>query len=47
MLNHRNAMQDGQIKYDEFTAMMKKGNQEAAANPNKRRSGVFTTQLAT
>lgn len=34
--------QDGHINYDEFVAMMKKGNPEAAA-PKKRRSGVFAT----
>ncbi|KZV44448.1 calcium-dependent protein kinase 34-like [Dorcoceras hygrometricum] len=33
---------DGRINYDEFVAMMKKGNPDAAANPKKRRDGVFT-----
>lgn len=30
-------MQDGRINYDEFVAMMKKGNPDGAANPKKRR----------
>ncbi|KAK6141757.1 hypothetical protein DH2020_024500 [Rehmannia glutinosa] len=34
---------DGRINYDEFAAMMKKGNPEAAANPKKRREGVFAS----
>ncbi|KAL1545205.1 Calcium-dependent protein kinase 17 [Salvia divinorum] len=33
---------DGRINYDEFTAMMRKGNPEAAANPKKRRNSIFT-----
>ncbi|XP_011090473.1 calcium-dependent protein kinase 17 [Sesamum indicum] len=32
---------DGRINYDEFAAMMKKGNPEIVANTKKRRSGVF------
>ncbi|XP_057801100.1 calcium-dependent protein kinase 14-like [Salvia miltiorrhiza] len=35
---------DGRINYDEFVAMMKKGNPDMAANTKKRRSGVFTTE---
>jgi hypothetical protein len=31
--------QDGRINYDEFVAMMRKGNPEA--NPKKRRNDVF------
>ncbi|KZV52967.1 calcium-dependent protein kinase 34-like [Dorcoceras hygrometricum] len=34
---------DGNINYDEFVAMMKKGNPEAAVNPKKRRDGVFVS----
>ncbi|EPS60659.1 calcium-dependent protein kinase 17, partial [Genlisea aurea] len=34
---------DGRINYDEFVAMMRKGNPEAAPNPKKRRSGVFVS----
>lgn len=30
-------MQDGRINYDEFAAMMKKGNPDALTNPRKRR----------
>ncbi|KAG6409963.1 hypothetical protein SASPL_128007 [Salvia splendens] len=33
---------DGRINYDEFVAMMKKGNPDMAVNSKKRRSGVFT-----
>lgn len=29
--------QDGRINYDEFVAMMRKGQQDAATNPKKRR----------
>ncbi|CAI9781314.1 unnamed protein product [Fraxinus pennsylvanica] len=32
---------DGRINYDEFVAMMKKGNPDAAANPKKRRGFSF------
>nr|GMD71431.1 calcium-dependent protein kinase 17-like [Ipomoea batatas] len=32
---------DGRINYDEFVAMMKKGNPDAAANPKKRRDVSF------
>ncbi|KAH6765942.1 calcium-dependent protein kinase 17 [Perilla frutescens var. hirtella] len=32
---------DGRINYDEFTAMMRKGNPEAGANPKKRRNSIF------
>ena len=32
---------DGRINYDEFVAMMKKGNPDMAVNTKKRRSGVF------
>ncbi|KAL0437169.1 UNVERIFIED_CONTAM: Calcium-dependent protein kinase [Sesamum radiatum] len=32
---------DGRINYDEFAAMMKKGNPEIVANTKKRRSGVY------
>lgn len=32
---------DGRINYDEFVAMMKKGNPDAAANPKKRRDVLF------
>lgn len=35
-------LQDGRINYDEFAAMMRKGNPEAAANPKKRRNSIFT-----
>ncbi|KAL7113547.1 hypothetical protein ACP275_04G067700 [Erythranthe tilingii] len=34
---------DGRINYDEFAAMMKKGNPDSAANPKKRREGVFVS----
>ncbi|PIN26126.1 Ca2+/calmodulin-dependent protein kinase, EF-Hand protein superfamily [Handroanthus impetiginosus] len=34
---------DGRINYDEFVAMMKKGNPEASANPKKRRDGFFAS----
>lgn len=30
-------MQDGRINYDEFAAMMNKGNPDALTNPKKRR----------
>lgn len=36
-------LQDGRINYDEFTAMMRKGNPEGAANPKKRRNTVFAS----
>lgn len=35
--------QDGRINYDEFVAMMKKGNPDMVANTKKRRSGVFVS----
>lgn len=34
-----NSLQDGRINYDEFCAMMRKGNPEA--NPKKRRDDIF------
>lgn len=36
-------VQDGRINYDEFAAMMRKGNPEAAANQKKRREVVFAS----
>lgn len=35
-------LQDGRINYDEFVAMMKKGNPDAGMNPKKRRD-VFVS----
>ncbi|KAL6524322.1 Calcium-dependent protein kinase 17 [Orobanche gracilis] len=43
IINEVDADHDGRINYDEFAAMMKKGNPEAAANPKKRREGVFAS----
>ncbi|PIA60139.1 hypothetical protein AQUCO_00400793v1 [Aquilegia coerulea] len=37
ILSEVDADNDGRINYDEFAAMMRKGNPEAAANPKKRR----------
>lgn len=34
-------VKDGRVNYDEFAAMMKKGQTEAGANPKKRRDDVF------
>ncbi|KAL0419499.1 UNVERIFIED_CONTAM: Calcium-dependent protein kinase [Sesamum radiatum] len=34
---------DGRINYDEFAAMMRKGNPDTAVNPKKRREGVFAS----
>lgn len=36
-------VQDGRINYDEFVAMMRKGNPDMVANTKKRRSGVFVS----
>lgn len=36
-------VQDGRINYDEFVAMMKKGNPDLGVNTKKRRSGNFGT----
>ncbi|GER41909.1 calcium-dependent protein kinase [Striga asiatica] len=43
IISEVDADNDGRINYDEFAAMMKKGNPEIVANTKKRRSGVFTT----
>ncbi|KAE9462165.1 hypothetical protein RHSIM_Rhsim13G0208700 [Rhododendron simsii] len=41
IISEVDADNDGRIDYDEFVAMMRKGNPEAAQNPKKRRDGVF------
>ncbi|KAL3850178.1 hypothetical protein ACJIZ3_012060 [Penstemon smallii] len=41
IISEVDADNDGRINYDEFAAMMRKGNPEAAGNPKKRREGVF------
>ncbi|GFQ05402.1 calcium-dependent protein kinase 17 [Phtheirospermum japonicum] len=43
IINEVDGDNDGRINYDEFAAMMKKGNPDAAANPKKRREGVFAS----
>ncbi|KAL3621955.1 Calcium-dependent protein kinase 17 [Castilleja foliolosa] len=43
IINEVDGDNDGRINYDEFTAMMKKGNPDGAANPKKRREGVFAS----
>ncbi|KAG6414029.1 hypothetical protein SASPL_126746 [Salvia splendens] len=42
LIQEIDADNDGRINYDEFTAMMRKGNPEAAANPKKRRNSIFS-----
>ncbi|KAI5673808.1 hypothetical protein M9H77_14172 [Catharanthus roseus] len=42
IISEVDADNDGRINYDEFVAMMKKGNPDAAANPKKRRD-VFVS----
>ncbi|KAG6411399.1 hypothetical protein SASPL_129481 [Salvia splendens] len=42
LIQESDADNDGRINYDEFTAMMRKGNPEAAANPKKRRNSIFS-----
>ncbi|XP_073269568.1 calcium-dependent protein kinase 2-like isoform X2 [Primulina huaijiensis] len=46
IISEVDADNDGRINYDEFVAMMKKGDPDAAVNPKKRRDGVFTENLA-
>ncbi|XAR60297.1 Non-specific serine/threonine protein kinase [Bertholletia excelsa] len=41
IISEVDADNDGRIDYDEFVAMMRKGNPEAAQNPKKRRDVVF------
>ncbi|EYU35947.1 hypothetical protein ABFS82_14G222300 [Erythranthe guttata] len=43
IISEVDADNDGRINYDEFAAMMKKGNPDMVANTKKRRSGVFTS----
>ncbi|XP_073144408.1 calcium-dependent protein kinase 17-like [Henckelia pumila] len=43
IISEADADNDGNIDYEEFVAMMKKGNPEAVANLKKRREGVFTS----
>ncbi|KAK4419634.1 Calcium-dependent protein kinase [Sesamum alatum] len=43
IISEVDADNDGRINYDEFAAMMRKGNPDTAANPKKRREGVFAT----
>ncbi|KAL3620331.1 Calcium-dependent protein kinase 17 [Castilleja foliolosa] len=43
IISEVDADHDGRINYDEFAAMMKKGNPDIVANTKKRRDGVFVT----
>ncbi|KAL6503021.1 Calcium-dependent protein kinase 17 [Orobanche hederae] len=43
IISEVDADNDGRINYDEFAAMMKKGNPDIVANTKKRRDGVFVS----
>ncbi|KAK6138294.1 hypothetical protein DH2020_027985 [Rehmannia glutinosa] len=43
IISEVDADHDGRINYDEFVAMMKKGNPDIVANTKKRRDGVYTS----